>query len=45
MVLVKLYLFIASIWFYQEYRDTKNLKQSFIIGLFWLYEVFRVISR
>lgn len=39
------YIFIATIWFFQEYKDSKNLSYSFVIGLFWLYEVFYIVSK
>lgn len=42
--LISFYLFIASIWFFQEWKDTKDFLSSFIIGLFWIYEVFHRIS-
>ena len=41
---IDFYILIATIWFFQEWKDTKYFLSSFIIGLFWIYEVFNRIS-
>ena len=43
--LIQLYGFVASIWFYLEWKETKNVIQSLIIGTFWVYEVFYLINK
>lgn len=41
---ISIYLFIVTIWFFQEWKETKDVTSSFIIGLFWVYEIFHKIS-
>ena len=42
---IGMYFFIGTIWFFQEWKDTKDIPSSLIIGLFWVYEVFDVIVK
>ncbi len=43
--LIRFYIFVATIWFFQEWKETKKVVDSFIIGLFWVYEIFYRISK
>lgn len=40
-----LYLLIGSMWFFQVWKETGDLSNSVIIGLFWIYEVFEILMR
>lgn len=42
--LISIYLFIAVIWFFQEYKESDKFLKSLIIGLFWILEVFDIIT-
>lgn len=40
----EIYLFIASIWFFQEWKENGKPVDAMIIGAFWIYEVFHILT-
>lgn len=40
-----LHLLVASMWFYQEWKESEDVTSSFIKGFFWEYEVFEKIIK
>lgn len=41
---IEFYLFIGSMWFFQEWKETKDVTTSVIIGAFWIFEIFHKVS-